>query len=148
MSARTTTAPAARRPAGEGPAPDALLRTVLRVDGWSTALFGVVLLAGGGLLDGPLGLPLAWSVPFGVAMLGGAAALGLIAGYPRIPPRLSAAVVAGNALSCAALLILTFSGALPLTGPGTAFMLTGAAVVAVYAGLEYAGRRRLEDAGL
>lgn len=147
-TARTTTAPAAaRRPAGAGSAPDAPLRTVLRIDAWSTAVFGVVLLAGGGLLDGPLGLPVAWSVPFGIAMLGGAAALALIAGYPRIPSRLSAAVVVGNALSCGALLVLTFADVLPLTGPGVAFMLVGAVVVAVYAALEYAARRRLESAG-
>ncbi|WP_246080597.1 hypothetical protein [Nonomuraea mesophila] len=109
------------------------LRLILRIDGWSTAVFGVVMLAAGPALSGPLGLPTAWSVPFGVAMLGGAAALGLIAGYPRIPPRHAAFVVAGNALSCVALLLLAFSGLIPLTGLGVAFLLAGALVVAVYA---------------
>lgn len=118
------------------------LRTVLRIDGWSTGAFGVVLLAGGKALGEPLGLPTSWSVPFGVAMLGGAAALGLIAGYPRIPARLALTVVAGNALSCLAILVLLAVGAMPLTGPGVAFMLVGAVVVAVYAVLEYLGHRR------
>ncbi|MDP9865393.1 MULTISPECIES: hypothetical protein [Streptosporangium] len=137
---------AARPPAAGGGGSD-LLRTVLRIDGWSTAVFGVVMLAGSGPLSGPLGLPTTWSVPFGVAMLGGAAALGLIAGYPRIPPRHAASVVAGNALSCVALLLLTFADVIPLTGPGVAFMLVGALVVAVYAGLEFIGLRRSMSAG-
>ncbi|MDF2707960.1 MAG: hypothetical protein K0R62_3612 [Nonomuraea muscovyensis] len=120
-----------------------LLHRVLRIDGWSTAVFGVVLLAGAVPLREPLGLPTSWSVPFGVAMLGGAAALGLIAGHPRISVRHAACAVAGNAVSCVALLALVFSGVLPLTGLGVVFMLSGAAVVAVYAALEYAGLRRL-----
>ncbi|MEO3795382.1 hypothetical protein ABGB14_34640 [Nonomuraea sp. B10E15] len=122
------------------------LRLILRVDGWSTAVFGVIMLAGAQALSGPLGLPTSWSIPFGVAMLGGAAALGLIAGYPRIPPRHAAFVVAGNTLSCVALLVLAFSGLIPLTGLGVAFLLAGALVVAVYAALELMGLRRLTAA--
>ncbi|OUC94922.1 hypothetical protein [Streptosporangium minutum] len=119
------------------------LRTILRIDGWSTAVFGVVMLAAAQPLSGPLGLPTAWSIPFGVAMLGGAVALGLIAGHPRIPARHVAFVIAGNALSCVALLALVFADVIPLTGFGVAFMLVGALVVAVYAGLESVGLRRL-----
>ncbi|WP_043623015.1 hypothetical protein [Nonomuraea candida] len=137
MSTPTGTA---RRPQSDAAAP---LRTVLRIDGWSTAVFGVVMLAAARPLSGPLGLPTAWSIPFGVAMLGGAAALGLIAGYPRIPARYVALVVAGNALSCVALVVLAFAGVIPLTGLGVAFLLVGALVVAVYAGLELRGLRRL-----
>ncbi|NRQ39047.1 hypothetical protein HII36_45585 [Nonomuraea sp. NN258] len=123
------------------------LRTILRIDGWSTAVFGVVMLAGSGMLSEPLGLPVAWSVPFGVAMLGGAAALGLIAGYPRIPARYAAYVVAGNAVSGVALGVLAFSGLLPLTVLGVVFLLVGALVVAVYAALEYVGLRRAQLGG-
>jgi hypothetical protein len=83
-----------------------LLRGSLRIDGWGTAVFGVVMLVGGQWLTGPLGLPSAWFVPVGIAMLGGAAALGLIAGYPRIPPRLAGCAIAGNALSGLAILTL------------------------------------------
>ncbi|MEO3806591.1 hypothetical protein [Nonomuraea sp. B1E8] len=122
------------------------LRQILRVDGWSTAVFGVIMLAGAQALSGPLGLPTSWSIPFGVAMLGGAAALGLIAGYPQIPPRHAAFVVAGNTLSCVALLVLAFSGLIPLTGLGVAFLLAGALVVAVYAALELMGLRQLTAA--
>ncbi len=129
-------------PAVGGAASD-LLRRILRIDGWSTAVFGVVLLAGSGPLAEPLGLPTAWSIPFGVAMLGGAAALGLIAGHPLISPRHGAFVVAGNTLSCILLLVIVLTGIIPLTGLGVAFMLVGALVVATYATLELIGLQRL-----
>ncbi|MFD7664567.1 hypothetical protein [Streptomyces sp. NPDC059788] len=139
-----TTGVAARSapPAGAEP-----LRRVLLIDSWSTFAFGVVLLAGGGLLSEPLGLPVSWSVPFGIAMLGGAAALALIAGYPRVPTGPAVAVVAGNALSCVAMLVLAFSGLLPLTGLGSVFLAIGAVVVAVFAVLEFVGLRRYLGAG-
>ena len=115
---------------------------MLRLDGWSTAVFGVVLLTAARPLSALLGLPTAWSVPFGVAMLGGAAALALIAGYPRIPVSYVVLVIAGNTRSCVALVVLAFAPVIPLTGFGVAFMLSGAAVVAAYAGRELLGLRR------
>ncbi|MFH8345666.1 hypothetical protein [Streptomyces sp. NPDC018045] len=136
----TTTPGTAARPA-PATGPD-LLRKVLRIDGWSTAAFGVLMLAGGKPLSAPLGIPTAWSTPIGLAMPGGAAALALIAGCPRIPIGPTTAVIAGNTLSSAALLLLTLSHLLPLTPLGTAFLLIGAVVVAVYAALEYVGLRR------
>lgn len=143
MTTLTTTS---RRPAVGGPE-SALLRTSLRIDGWSTAVFGVVMLAGSSWLSGPLGLPAAWSIPFGIAMLGGAAALALIAGYPQIPARLVVTVIVGNALSGAGLLLLVLTGVLPLTGLGVAFMVVGAVVVAVFAELEFVGLRRSRSTG-
>ena len=143
MTIPTMTAP---RAVADRAAPD-LLRTVLRIDAWSTAVFGVFLLASGPWLSGPLGLPTTWSVPFGVTMLGGAAALALIAGYPQIPARLAMTVVAGNLLSGVALVLLTASDLLPLTGFGVVFMLSGATVVVVYAAIEYVGYRRYQAGG-
>ncbi|GAB3144514.1 hypothetical protein GCM10027290_23030 [Micromonospora sonneratiae] len=143
MTIPTMTAP---RTVDGRPAP-ALLRTVLLIDAWSTLVFGVILLAGGSWLSGPLGLPTTWSVPFGVAMLGGAAALGLIAGYPRIPARLALTVVAGNLLCGVALVLLTVADLLPLTGFGTVFVLFGAVLVVVGAALEFVGYRRYQAGG-
>ncbi|WP_063040478.1 hypothetical protein [Nocardia pseudovaccinii] len=114
------------------------LRTVLRLDGWGTGVFGVVMLAGAAALSGPLGLPTAWSIPFGVAMVGGGLALLLIAGYPDLVPSHSVAVIGVNVVSALALLVLPFSGLLDLTG----FMLIGAVWVAVFAALEVSGMRR------
>ncbi|MBN6041176.1 hypothetical protein [Amycolatopsis sp. 195334CR] len=119
-----------------------LLRGSLRFDGWGTAAFGVVMLAGGRWLTGPLGLPSTWFVPLGIAMVGGAAALGLIAGYPRIPPRLAACAIAGNALSAVAILALLILNLLPLTGLGVAFLLAGAAWVTTFAALAFLGLKR------
>lgn len=130
-----------RRPAADGATP-LLLRTGLRIDSWATTVFGIFMLVGNRWLSGPLGLPSAWSIPFGTAMLGGGAALALIAGYPQIPPRLAATVVVGNALSCAAMLLLTFTSVIPLTGLGVAFMVMGALAVAVFAEIELVGLRR------
>ncbi|MCP2278765.1 hypothetical protein [Nocardia amikacinitolerans] len=118
------------------------LRTALRVDGWSTGAFGVVMLGGAAALRDPLGLPTAWSIPFGVAMVGGALALLLIAGYPRIPARHAKAVVAVNTLSAVGMVALAFSGLFELTGLGVLFVLLGATVVAAFAATEYTALRR------
>ncbi|MGC7102413.1 hypothetical protein ACPZ19_47740 [Amycolatopsis lurida] len=136
MSIPSTAAP--RDAVSRGGTSD-LLRGSLRIDGWGTAVFGVVMLVGGQWLAGPLGLPAAWFVPAGIAMLGGAAALGLITGYPRIPPRLAGYAIAGNALSGLAILALVVTGPLPLTGLGIAFMLAGAAWVTTFATLAFIG---------
>lgn len=125
------------------PTTDDLLRRTLRVDGWGTGVFGVLMLAGAAPLREPLGLPTSWSVPFGVAMLGGALVLLLVAGYPRISPRHATVVVAGNSVGVVAMIVLAFSGLIDLTGVGIAFFLSGAGIVAVFAALEFAGLRRL-----
>ncbi|MGW1738979.1 hypothetical protein ACWCPQ_09225 [Nocardia sp. NPDC001965] len=120
-----------------------LLRRTLRLDGWGTGAFGVLMLAGAVPLRGPLGLPTSWSVPFGVAMLGGALALLLIAGYPAISSRHAGGVVVVNSVSVVGLLALPFTGLLDLTGFGVVFFLVGAVVVAAFAALEYVGLRRI-----
>ncbi|NIH82729.1 hypothetical protein [Amycolatopsis viridis] len=59
-------------------------RTVLRTDGWGTAVFGVLMLTGGAWLAKPLGLPSSWFAPIGVVMVAGGAALGSLAERPVI----------------------------------------------------------------
>ncbi|MER7789554.1 hypothetical protein [Streptomyces sp. NPDC097640] len=120
-----------------------LLRTTLRVDSWSTGAFGVVMLAGATWFDGLLGLPVSWSVALGIAMLGGAAVLALIAGYERIPARPAGAVVVVNTLSCVGLVVLACTDVVGLTGLGRAFMVVGAVVVAVFGEFEFVGLRRI-----
>ncbi len=119
-----------------------MMRAALRVDGWSTGVFGAALLAVGPLLRDPLGLPTAWSVPFGVAMLGGALALLLIAGYPEISRRTAGAVVAVNLASAVGMVVLALTDVMPLTGLGVAFLFVGAMVVAIFGELEYVALRR------
>ncbi|MGM7648883.1 hypothetical protein ACSVDM_28570 [Nocardia sp. JW2] len=123
-----------------GPGPG--LRTTLRVDGWSTGVFGTFLLATAPLLREPLGLPNSWSVPFGVGMLGGAAALLLMARHPRLSSRVAAVIVAVNALSAVLMVEFAVIDLIPLTNWGRVFLLAGAAFVASFAALEFAGLRR------
>jgi hypothetical protein len=85
------------------------------------------------------------SIVFGVVMVGGALALLSIARRPAISARHARAVVAVNALSAVGMLGLAGSDVLALTGLGVAFLLVGAAAVASFAGLEFAGLRRLEE---
>ncbi|MGO4420242.1 hypothetical protein AB4Z54_16295 [Streptomyces sp. MCAF7] len=119
-----------------------LLRTTLRVDSWSTGAFGVVMLAGAKWFDALLGLPVSWSVAFGVTMLGGAAVLALIAGHERIPARLAVAVLVVNTLSCVGLVVLACTDVVALTGLGRVFMVVGALAVAVFGEFEFIGLRQ------
>lgn len=116
------------------------LPIALRVDGWSTGLFGVLLAAGAPLLRAPLGLPVPVSLLFGAVMLTGGAALLWIA--RRGPHRFGPLVVAVNVASALGMVALASSGILALTGAGVAFLLLGAALVAGFAGWEFTGLRR------
>ncbi|MGS2809844.1 hypothetical protein [Nocardia sp. MW-W600-9] len=115
------------------------LPAVLRVDGWSTALFGVGLTLCAPLLRTPLGLPTALSLLFGAVMITGGAALLSLA--RRGPHRYGRLVVAVNAASAVGMTALAGSGLLPLTALGIGFLLTGAVLVAIFAALEFAGLR-------
>ncbi|UED84196.1 hypothetical protein [Streptomyces profundus] len=119
------------------------LRTVLRVDGVSTMLFGVLLVAGGSLLSDPLGLPVRWSLPLGIGMLAGAALLLWIAARPSVSPGLALTVTVGNGVCAIGMVALAVSGVIDLTGLGVAFMLVGALVVAVFTEFEYLGYRQV-----
>jgi len=119
-----------------------LLRRALWVDAVSTAASGVLLLAATGPFEDLLGLPVSWSVPIGVALLGWALAVVLVVDHPDIAPRHVVFVIGGNVLSAAGLAVLALAGPVPLTGPGVAFMLFMAVVVAVYAELQFMGLRR------
>nr|WSZ13601.1 hypothetical protein OH837_09915 [Streptomyces canus] len=122
------------------------LRLVLRVDSASTAVMAVVLIAACVPLGSATGMPVGFTVGFGIYQIGGAAALALIAGYPVIPPGLVWAVIAVNAASAVACVTVAFADLVDLTGFGVAFMLIGALVVTVYAVLEFAGLRRVTAA--
>ncbi|MBW1597506.1 hypothetical protein HPT28_10730 [Streptomyces sp. JJ38] len=119
------------------------MRTVLRVDAAACGVLGLVLLLGADWLSTPLGLPAHWSVPFGVFLLGAAVALALIAGYRTIPRGLAWAVIALNAVCALEMLLLPLTGWVPLTGLGTAVLVTGALAVAVFADVEYLALRRM-----
>lgn len=130
------------------PARDAarFLRLVLRVDGVSTAVMGVVLIAAAAPLGSATGMPVAFAVAFGIFQIGGAACLALIAGYPVIPPALARTVVAVNGVCAVGCVVIAFADFLPLNGFGTVFLLIGALIVTVYTALQYTGLRRMTAA--
>ncbi|MFF7007666.1 hypothetical protein ACFY9Y_09310 [Streptomyces fimicarius] len=124
------------------------LRLVLRVDGVSTAVMGVVLIAAAAPLGSATGMPVAFAVAFGVFQIGGAACLALIAGYPVIPPALARTVVAVNALCAVGCVVMAFADFMPLNGFGTVFLMIGALIVTVYTALQYMGLRRMTGAAV
>ncbi|WP_106396478.1 hypothetical protein [Actinocorallia populi] len=131
---------ALHRPATAEASP--LLRRVLWIDSVSTAASGVLLLAAARPLEDLLGLPVAWGVPLGIALLGWALAVALVVDHPDTVPRHVAFVIGGNALSAAGLVVLALTDLVPLTGLGVAFMLLMALIVAAYAELQFTGLRR------
>ncbi|MCM3882626.1 hypothetical protein [Frankia sp. R82] len=127
--------------------PARLLRLVLRIDSGSTAVMGVVLIAASSLLVSPTGIPVAFSVGFGLYQLAGATALFFVATRPTIPSVLGWAVVGLNIVSGLGCLVVAVADLVSLTTFGIVFMIIGAMVVAVYAVLEYAGIRRMIESG-
>ncbi|MCX4712245.1 hypothetical protein [Streptomyces griseus] len=124
------------------------LRLVLRVDGVSTAVMGVALIAAAAPLGSATGMPVAFAVAFGIFQIGGAACLALIAGYPVIPPALARTVVAVNALCAVGCVVMAFADFMPLNGFGTVFLMIGALIVTVYTALQYTGLRRMTGAAV
>jgi hypothetical protein len=82
-------------------------------------------------------------VPLGVYLLGCAAALARVAGYPALVRGQVIGVAVNNAAAAAALAALPFTGLVDLTVLGTIVLLGGAALVALFAVLEGAGAKRL-----
>lgn len=119
------------------------LRTVLRVDAVACAAFGVAMTAGAPLADRFLGLGTAWAVPLGVYLLGCAAALVLIAGYPDLVRGQVGAIAVNNAVAAVALAALPFTGLVDFTAAGYVLMLASAVLVAGFAVIEAAGARAL-----
>ncbi|MFJ7417393.1 hypothetical protein ACIQXD_02120 [Streptomyces uncialis] len=142
----TVPATTGARPVRPVSAPD-LLRTGLRADAWSTAVLGAVLLAGGERIGDPLGLPLPWSVAFGIGMLAGAAVLALIARRRPIPAGLGWTAATVNTVCAAAMLLLAFVDVLPLTVAGKVFMVVGALVVGGFAAVYVVALRRPARSG-
>ena len=100
--------------------PSSFLRRALLADAATSGAMGLLLLGSAGVLESLLGGP-AW-------LLRASAAVWLVIG--------------ANALWIVDSVLLALSGWLPLTKLGVAFILAQAAVVLVFAELEYIGLRR------
>jgi hypothetical protein len=128
------TAPAISRLTGVKPA--------LRLDAVASGGVGVLLLAFGWALDGPLGAPLALTVPAGAFLLVFAATLLGLAARAEVPRGAVREVAAFNVFWVAASVVLVVAGWFDLTALGVAFVLAQAAVVGLFAVLQFASVRR------
>jgi hypothetical protein len=121
---------------------DRLLRRSLLLDAAASGALGVLLAAGGAVLDGPLGIPAAVLVPVGGFLVLYAAALWLLGSRPRLSRPAVKMVVAGNLVWVAASIVAAVAGWWSPTTFGTALVVAQAAAVALFAELELTGLRR------
>ncbi|HUG83160.1 MAG TPA: hypothetical protein VMM13_01280 [Euzebya sp.] len=127
VSAQPVSAPTGPR----ATAPNRALNRALGLDALASAVTGVLLAGGSGVLDEVLGIPSGWLLGLGVFMVVYAADVTLIAsrGLRRFVP----AVITGNAAWVLASVLLVLAGGFDLTVLGGAFVLAQAAAVAVLA---------------
>lgn len=125
---------------------DRPLRRAVRLDAAASGAMGVLLAAGGALLDDLLGIPAAVLVPVGGFLVVYAAALWALGSRPRLSRPAVWAVVAGNLCWVAASVVAAAAGWWSPTAAGVAFVLLQAAAVAVFAELQVSGLRRTRTA--
>jgi hypothetical protein len=119
-----------------------LLRRSLQLDAAASGGLGVLLAAGGAVLDGPLGIPAAVLVPVGGFLVLYGAALWLLGLRPRLSRPAAKVVVAGNLVWVAASVLAAVAGWWSPTTLGTVLVVAQAAAVAVFAELQLTGLRR------
>jgi hypothetical protein len=125
---------------------DRFLRGALNLDAVASGGLGVVLAAGGALLDGPLGIPASVLVPVGVFLVAFAACLWFLGSRPRVSRPAVGVVAAGNVAWVAASVAAAAAGWWSPTTLGTVVVLAQAAAVALFAGLQLSGLRRASSA--
>jgi hypothetical protein len=125
---------------------DRLLRRSLLLDAAASGALGVLLAAGGAVLDDPLGIPTAILVPVGAFLAVYAAALWFLGSRPRVSRPAVRVVVAGNLLWVAASVVAAVTGWASPTTAGTVLVLLQAAAVVVFAELQVSGLRRARPA--
>jgi hypothetical protein len=118
-----------------------LVRLLVRFDAVVTGAFGLGLLAGGAVLDGPLGISAELLVPVGVVLAAYAAVLWL--GIARRLSRVAVlAVVALNLLWAIGSVVAVAAGWLSASTLGNVLVLGQAAAVALLADVQWLALRR------
>ena len=125
--------------------PSSLLRRILQVDAASSALMGIAMALGAGPLATFLGLPAELIRHSGVVLLPFAAVLLLLSVATRPVKAAVWSVVILNALWTIDSVLLLFSGWVEPNAFGYAFVAAQAAVVGVFAAIEYSGLRRSQS---
>ena len=122
--------------------PTAFLRNVLLIDAAASGATGLLLIAGAGLLEGLLGLPVALMREAGLILVPYVAFVAWVGTREAIARGAVWAIIAANALWAVASVCLLVSGLVAPTTLGTAFVIAQAAVVALLGELQYAGLKR------
>ncbi|MBA2451834.1 MAG: hypothetical protein H0V47_01580 [Chloroflexia bacterium] len=118
------------------------LRQVLLADGVVSGVFGILLLTAAGPLSDPLGLSVAFLRWTGLMLAPFAAVVLYLATCEAIPRRGVSTIVGINVLWVLASLLLLLTGWIDQSGLGTAFIVAQAALVALFAELQFVGLRR------
>ena len=118
------------------------LRNMLLLDTAASGATGLLLIAGAGLLEGPLGLPVALMREAGLILVPYVAFVAWVGTRETIARGAVWAIIATNALWAIASVGLLVSGLVAPTILGTAFVIAQAAVVGLLGELQYAGLKR------
>ncbi len=122
--------------------PSRLLRLVLLADAAASGGLGLLMLAGAGVLAGPLGLSAALLQGAGAICIGWAMVVGWMGRRALLPAWAVWAAIGLNLCWVADSLLLLASGWVSPTALGTAFVLVQAAAVLGFSVLQWAGLRR------
>jgi hypothetical protein len=121
---------------------NSFLRNVLVLDAAASGATGLLLVAGAGVLEDLLGLPVALLREAGLILIPYVAFVAWAATREPIAPRTVWAIIALNALWALASVGLLMSGLVAPTALGYAFVIAQAAVVALLGELQYWGLKR------
>ena len=120
------------------------LRYALLADAAASGATGLLMIAGAGLLDGLLGLPVALMREAGLLLVPYVAFVAYVGTRETISRPAVQATIALNVLWVAASIGLLMSGYVAPTVLGYAFVIFQAVVVGVFAELQFIGLRRSE----
>jgi hypothetical protein len=125
---------------------DCLLRLGLSLDAWISGAFGLVLLAGGGLLNDALGMSATFLWAVGGVCLAYAGVLWLLQISPVSAAPAGWSVVVANSIWVTASLVLLVLGPLRLTPLGIGFVVLQALAVGSLTCVQLVGVRRARQA--
>ena len=122
--------------------PSPFLRKALLLDAAASGATALLLIAGAGLLDTLLGLPVALTREAGLILVPFVALVAWVGTREHASRAAVWTIIVANALWVAASLGLLVSGWVAPTALGYAFVIAQAAVVALFGELQYAGLKR------
>jgi hypothetical protein len=122
--------------------PNTFLRYALLADAVASGATGLLLIAGAGLLEGLLNIPLALSREAGLVLIPYVAFVATVGTRENIMRGAVWAIIAANAVWALASVALLASGWIAPNLLGVVFIALQAAVVAVFGELQFVGLRR------